>query len=333
MENTKTNPITQFEEKEFQEFLSTLPKERKLDGTYLYFYQNFWCPSIAIKPIISFQNHFQAHDSDIILASIPKSGTTWLKAVLYSIANRTRFPTLNHSPLFTSSPHAIVPFIEFDLYLKNKFPDLESIPEPRIFNTHAPYASLPSSITDSKCKIVYVCRNPLDQFISYWQFAFKLPRGEGSDPTPLEEAFESHCNGIHSFGPFWNHVLGYWNASLQNPDKVLFLKYEDLKENGVKCTKRLAEFMGFPFTAEEELKGVAAEISEFCSFENLKNLEVNKNGKRPSGAPNSSFFRKGEVGDWRNHLTPLMAERLEKLIQEKLEGSGLSFSMSCNKDA
>jgi hypothetical protein len=33
-------------------------------------------------------------------------------------------------------------------------------------------------------------------------------------------------------------------------------------------------------------------------------LEVNKNGVRPSGAPNSSFFRKGEVGDsWLGKLS------------------------------
>ena len=65
----------------------------------------------------------------------------------------------------------------------------------------------------------------------------------------------------------------------------------------------------------------------------MKNLEVNKNGKHPSGLLYSSFFRKGKVGDWRNFLTPLMAERLEKLIQEKLEGSGLSFNLFLQKDA
>ncbi|MDD0298962.1 sulfotransferase domain-containing protein, partial [Shigella flexneri] len=81
---------------------------------------------------------------DIILASIPKSGTTWLKALIHLIANRTQYLTLSDSPLFTSNPHEIVPFLEYDLYFKNQFPDLESIPEPRIFSTHAPYASLPS---------------------------------------------------------------------------------------------------------------------------------------------------------------------------------------------
>lgn len=57
----------------------------------------------------------------------------------------------------------------------------------------------------------------------------------------------------------------------------------------------------------------------------MKILEVNKKGKVSNGFKNDLFFRKGEVGDWRNYLTPSMAERFEKIMEEKLEGSGLTF--------
>jgi hypothetical protein len=123
-------------------------------------------------------------------------------------------------------------------------------------------------------------------------------------------------------------VLGYWKASLERPDKVLFLKYEDLKEDIISNLKKIAEFLGIPFTDEEEKEGVIEEISRLCSLDNLRNLEVNKNGVRPSGAPNSSFFRKGEVGDWENYLSPSMAENYLKIVEEKLGGSGLTFKTS-----
>jgi estrone sulfotransferase len=37
------------------------------------------------------------------------------------------------------------------------------------------------------------------------------------------------------------------------------------------------------------------------------------------------FYRKGEVGDWVNHVSQEMAEKLESIVKHKLEGSGLVF--------
>ena len=78
-----STPKEEEQEEQFKEFLSTLPRERGFTGIDFYFYQDFWCPQMVIKPLISFQKHFQARDTDIILASIPKSGSTWLKAVIH----------------------------------------------------------------------------------------------------------------------------------------------------------------------------------------------------------------------------------------------------------
>ncbi|KAI8028234.1 Cytosolic sulfotransferase 14 [Camellia lanceoleosa] len=129
------------------------------------------------------------------------------------------------------------------------------------------------------------------------------------------------------FGPFWDHALGYWKESLERPHKVLFLMYEDLKEDITLQIKRLAEFMGVPFSLEEERKGVIEEISKLCSFNNLRELEVNKSGSLLQ-FENKTFFRRGEVGDWVNHLTSEMVQRLNKIMEEKLDNSGLTFKTS-----
>ncbi|KAK2638852.1 hypothetical protein Ddye_026647, partial [Dipteronia dyeriana] len=58
----------------------------------------------------------------------------------------------------------------------------------------------------------------------------------------------------------------------------------------------------------------------------MTNLEVNKCGRLMGNGPeNNIYFRKGEVGDWKNYLTASMLECLEKLMEEKLGGSGLTF--------
>uniref|UniRef100_A0A5B7BDW2 Sulfotransferase n=1 Tax=Davidia involucrata TaxID=16924 RepID=A0A5B7BDW2_DAVIN len=329
IEISKRDSSTEVEEQrdEFQDLILTdLPRERSWDGTYFCQYQGFWCPVTITKAVVSFQQHFQAHDTDIILCSGPKSGTTWLKALLFATVNRSRYAP-KESPLLSAGPHDLIPFFEFDLYKNNQSPDLEALPRPRIFLTHIPYASLPGSIKDSSSRIVYVSRNPLDQLISHWHFVAKLRRAN-VDPLPFDQVFEYFCSGKHNFGPFWDHLLGYWKASLENPHKVLFLKYEDLKEDINFQLKRLAEFLGYPFSMEEEKQGLIQEISKLCSFENLKDLDINKTGMRSSRLPNSNFFRKGQVGDWANYLTPSMAERLQNLMEEKFSGSGLTFKLS-----
>ncbi|GKV52526.1 hypothetical protein SLEP1_g59104 [Rubroshorea leprosula] len=93
--------------------------------------------------------------------------------------------------------------------------------------------------------------------------------------------------------------------------------------------KKMAEFMGYPFSPEEEQEGVVEKIVKMCNFEFLSNLEVNKTGKSENlfnTLQNNIFFRKGKVGDWKNHLTPEMTECLKKIMEQKLSGTGLTFN-------
>ncbi|EEF32387.1 Flavonol 4'-sulfotransferase, putative [Ricinus communis] len=311
-------------DQEFKELLSSLPKAKGWTHD-LFLYQGFWCPAVYIRGVISFQKHFQAQDQDILIASNPKSGTTWLKALTFSIVNRARF-TFSTTPLLTSNPHHLAPFLELDLFGKMELPDLSTIPSPRLFSTHMPYAALPESIKKSNCSVVYICRNPFDAAVSLWHFVRQL----GIEmQTSMDELFDIYFNGIYEFGPFWEQVLGYWKESLEKPDKVLFLKYEDLKEDIVLQLKRIAEFIGYPFSQEEEKQGVIEEIAKLCSLSSLKDLEANKKGSYLSVYPHKDSIRQGNVGEWADSISPSLKQHLENVMQEKLSGTGLSFKLSC----
>ncbi|KAL2898073.1 Cytosolic sulfotransferase 12, partial [Bienertia sinuspersici] len=215
--------------------------------------EGFWCFDKIVEVVIAFQNQFQAYDSDIILASMMKTGTTWVKSLLFTIVNRKNsLSNTSQLPLHIKNPHELVPHFELKIYNVDQ-PDLSNIPSPRLFATHMTYLSLPTSIKTSKCQIVY----------------------------------------------------------------VLFLEFEGLKKEPKANLKRLAEFVGFPFSEEEEKANVIDDILELCSFKSLKEMEVNKSGRFYPWFENKVLFRKGEVGDWTDYLTPTMAKRID-VVREKL---------------
>ncbi|GMI76769.1 sulfotransferase 16, CORONATINE INDUCED-7, SULFOTRANSFERASE 16, ARABIDOPSIS SULFOTRANSFERASE 5A [Hibiscus trionum] len=316
-------------EKTSERYKETLPKLPKAKGwmtQHLVHYQGVWLtPKAALKGLMLIQDHFSPRPTDILLATFPKSGTTWLKALIFSTVNRSRYSFSGH-PLLTTGPHDCFPFLDAYVYENDRcFHHLDRLPPPRLLSTHIPFTLLPTSMS---CRFVYICRDPKDVLVSKWLFMNKL-RPKQLPPISLEEAFELFCQGISHYGPYWDHVLGYWKASLENPEKILFLKYEDLKKEPCAVVKRLGEFTGHPFSLEEERRGVVQEIVKLCSFENLSNLEVNKTSvqkfSRDIVVDNRHFFRKGEVGDGKNYLTAEMMERLNAITAEKLHDSGLVF--------
>jgi hydroxyjasmonate sulfotransferase len=73
------------------------------------------------------------------------------------------------------------------------------------------------------------------------------------------------------------------------------------------------------FSKEEEERGVVDAIVELCSLDTLKNTKVNRDG-----SDKLLKFLQGVVGDWSNHMTPEMAQRLDKIVEDALQGSGFT---------
>ncbi|KAG2302003.1 hypothetical protein Bca52824_030654 [Brassica carinata] len=305
---------------ETRDLLSSLPSEKGWLVSKMYQFEGSWLTQGLVQGIVNCQKHFEANDSDIILATIPKSGTTWLKALLFALIHRDKFPVSSNHPLLATNPHPLVPYLEGD-YRVSPDVSFSELPSPRLMQTHLPHHSLPVSIKSSSCKIVYCCRNPKDVFVSLWHFGRKLSPEETAD-YPIETAVDAFCKGKFIGGPFWDHVLEYWYESRKNPNKVLFVTYEELKKQTEVEVKRIAEFIGCGFAAEEEV----SEIVKLCSFESLSKLEVNRQGKLPNGIQTNAFFRKGEIGGWRDTLSESLAEVIDRTNEDKFGGSGLTFS-------
>lgn len=311
----------------YKDKVSALPKMNnglcKYEG--FWYAHGFWLndsnANFSVEAIMALQDEFQALPTDVFLASHAKSGTTWLKALSFAISNRTKYKISNDSssshPLLITSPHDYVPFIETQSFLNN--PSYAN----GLMATHIPYTSLPKSIINYGCRIVYICRNPKDVFISGWHFTKKV-KDELS--TPMDDAFESFCAGVNPNGPFWDHVIGYYKASLERPNNVLFLTYEELIKDTKNEVKKLAKFIGCPFTSKEEDDGLVQEIVNLCSFEKLSEVsKVNQNSTTTKKVlSNDIYFRKGIVGDSVKYLTTEMIQIIDNITKEKFDGLNIA---------
>ncbi|KAL0734909.1 hypothetical protein Bca4012_011119 [Brassica carinata] len=325
-ERDETESTDQFEKnrKRYKDLISTFPHAKGwMPKEPLFRYGGYWCTQHFLEGVFYAQEFFQARPSDLLICSYPKTGTTWLKALAFAITNRSRFDNLTN-PLLKRNPHELVPFIEYEFSF---FPQVDVLKDKgnTLFSTHMPHDFLSDSVK-SGCKMVYIWRDPKDTFISVWHFLQKR-RSDCGPLNSLEKCFDMFCQGFSANGPYLDHALGYWKAHQENPNQILFLNYETLSADPLPYVKRLAEFMGYGFTVEEEKNGVVEKVVNLCSFETMKNLEANKGDKEredhPSPYTNSAFFRKGKTGDWINYLTPDMAARMDKLAEEKFKGTGL----------
>ncbi|EMS63802.1 Sulfotransferase 16 [Triticum urartu] len=299
---------------------------------------------------------FVPRADDIILATQPKCGTTWLKALAFTITNRSRYGFIDH-PLLTHHPQHLVPFIQIPC-AGTGHTNIDPFGFPRLLATHTPMSLLPPGMRSLGCRVVYLCRDPKDALVSRLHFENKA--FPGTDLS-MDRCFSMFCKGFSPYGPFWDHCLEYWRESMARPDSVLFLKYEEIKSDPTQVVRKLAKFLGVPLTEEEERSGVAQEVVRLCSFEALTSLQVNQvpptEEEESSGVAqevvrlcsfetltslqvnqvggvrhgdsasigSSAYYRKGEVGDWANHMSHEMADKLDRIVQQKLDGSGLVF--------
>ncbi|VAH97769.1 cytosolic sulfotransferase 8-like [Triticum dicoccoides] len=310
---------------EYADIVSAFPSIGGPD-LHLRLYQDVWLFNELVPGFISVQRRFTPRPRDVLLASPPKCGTTCLKVLAFATMARAAYPLSDADhQLLRLNPHECVPFMEA-LFSAGQEAKLDALPSPRLLHTHMHHSMLPRSLADNPdCKIIFVCREPKDMLVSTWHF---IKSAGGNSNSSFSDLFELACEGKNPYGPIWGHILGYWRASKAAPGRVLFLRYEEMLADPVSAVRELARFLGVPFSPAEEAAGLPTDIAEMCSIDTMRGLDANKTGSSGTFVkfPHETFFRKGVEGDWVNHMTPEMARRIDAIVEDKLRGSGLTFS-------
>ena len=203
--------------------------------------------------------------------------------------------------------------------------DLSSMPKPRAFKSHMTYETMPCGRPDkTPCKYIYIIRNPKDIAVSFFFHICRL--GIKRDATfEWDLFFRNYVYGNYEFGDFFDHVLSWWPH--RNDENVLFLVFEEMKKDPRSAVVRIAKFIEADVSDEVIDKVVTETSFSIMKKDNTANYSYTDFIARPGAAP---FMRKGEVGDWKNYFTPEQSAEMDKICQERLEGTGLVFDFGDN---
>ncbi|XP_068161647.1 sulfotransferase 2B1-like [Antennarius striatus] len=241
---------------------------------------------------------------DIFIATYPKSGTTWSQEIVSQIMSGGDSSTAETLPYQDRTP-----WIEATQLADLHFEDR---PSPRIFTTHLPYNMMPPSFYKVKPKAIYVMRNPKDVMISAFHYFGKRPIY--ADPGTLTEFLHKFLDGSKMpYGSWFDHVKSWLNA--EDKEQFLYLNYEDMVQNLENSVARTAQFLDKSLDTE-----VIEKIAEKCLFKNMRN-KVPDDSTNPIKSDDerlSELFRKGIVGDWKNHLSVEEAKYFDAVCKEKM---------------
>eukprot|EP01090_Pellita_catalonica_P016632 TRINITY_DN4815_c0_g1_i1.p1 TRINITY_DN4815_c0_g1~~TRINITY_DN4815_c0_g1_i1.p1 ORF type:complete len:322 (+),score=47.40 TRINITY_DN4815_c0_g1_i1:53-967(+) len=268
----------------------------------------------AREPLL--QAGFKPRETDVLIATAPKSGCTWMQTVLYQLKQKGR--DFDDIYALDTAPWLELRMPIFETIERQLQAYETETTNPRIFKTHLPEKYLPHEIagTKSHAKVISVTRDPRDTMVSWWHHSQALSDEAKKEFPMLAKAwsfsFDECFDSSLDTADYWPITYGWWK--LRNEPWVLLLRFADIKENPRREMEKILKFLDWPQPSEDEW----ARILEFTSFQWMKS-NLAKYNQCPFSKnkiklwKEGQFIRKGQVGD---HKTLLSAEQEQRVLDK-----------------
>ena len=238
-------------------------------------------------------------------------GTTWTIEILYSLLNGCKAGRER-----TESMEEIFLFVEAHLAYQGRPSRLEMVKHqnsPRKIKTHLKVDFFKRFLQNhNNCpKIIVVMRDIKDVLASQYHH-LRIHTCLKFDLS-FDDFLAMHDANRVQYGNPIDYNLGWWEY--KDHPSVLIVKYEDMLHDTKALIRSLGEFINRPVD-----EATAIEIAEGCSFIQMKGRAA----RYPSiECDQTSFFRKGITGDWKNHFSDEQAHLIDNMIKEKCHPQGL----------
>jgi hypothetical protein len=238
--------------------------------------------------------HLNAEDT--FLVSYPRSGTTWLRFLLFESMTK-------ESPSFGHIKEA-VPSLT-----KHRDAAVVLGQEGRLIQSHEVYS-------DGDRRIIYAVRDARSVALSEYQWQ----RRSGLEPGSLDRFIRDFTRGKSNPWGAWDQHVRFWFESEPALNQHLHLvKFEDLKRDPVASLRGVLEFLGVGMSTSELQVVVANNRVERMR---AKEDEARSRGWRSTARSDIRFVNQGKAEGWRDGLTQGQRRAIEEHFGSTLERLG-----------